>query len=99
GQTYYYNLFANGGTQPYNWSITGGPIGLAINSSTGQFLNNYPADVLRQGGSYTIAAHVTDSAASQQSASKNLALNVYAQDQGIGSFPNADIDVNAGRTI
>ena len=100
GQTYGGNLFASGGAAPYNWSISGEPVGLKINATNGNFLSNWPNDVLRQAGSFTVAAQVTDSSAPQQSASKNLALNVYAQDQGVGSILGLpDINVNAGRKI
>jgi len=100
GSTYGGGLFAFGGLQPYTWSMSGGPIGLAIDPSSGQFLNSYPENVLRQAGSFTIAAHVTDASAVQQQASRNIALNVYAQDQAGASFGNLpDINFNAGRKI
>ena len=101
GSTYFGSLFANGGwTNPLAWSISGQPQGLQINASTGQFLTNYPADVLRETGSFTIAAQVTDASNPQQTANKNLALNVYAFEQSTGSLQGQpDISIPSSRKI
>jgi len=100
GGTYFGGLFASGNfTNPLTWSIANAPLGLGVNTSTGSFLTSFPGDAIREGGAFTITATVTDSSASQQTATRNLPLNVYAQDQSIGSGTGTDILLPSTRKI
>ena len=71
GQSYAYQLQAQGGTQPYTWSLTGRlPSGLRLSTAgliSGRAGNN-------AAGTYTFTVRVTDRA--QQSASKSLTLTI-----------------------
>jgi hypothetical protein len=100
GSTYFGTLFANGNyTTPLTWQISGGPVGLEINSSNGSFLTSSPAYVLRQGGQFTLNAQVTDSSMPQQTASRNISLNVHTLDQQIFGGVGANENLASTRRI
>ena len=85
GRAYNATVAASGGTQPYNWTVTGLPAGLAINASTGA-ITGTPAAA----GAATVNVTVTDGASpTHLSASKTFPVTVVA---GIGisttSLPN-----------
>jgi putative Ig domain-containing protein len=74
GQSYTYQLQAQGGTQPYTWSLSGRlPSGLRLSTAgliSGRAGNN-------AAGTYTFTVRVTDRAS--QSASKSLTLTINAR--------------------
>ena len=80
GVIYASGITANGGQQPYRWSISSGslPPGIQLDSVTGA-LNGTPS----QQGQFTFTAKVTDAAS--HIASQGLNLNVSAQSSG-GKF-------------
>jgi hypothetical protein len=71
GQAYSTQLSATGGTQPYNWSVSGLPSGLSVNQSTG-VISGTPAN----SGNSPLTITVSDSSSPQQTATANLTLVV-----------------------
>jgi hypothetical protein len=71
GNAYSAQLTANGGTPPYMWAITGLPMGLSLNTSTGQ-ITGTPA-VATTGN---VGVVVTDSASPSNTATTSLALSI-----------------------
>ena len=72
GAVYNFSLAATGGVTPYQWSATGLPGGLSLNSSTGQ-ISGTPAAA----GASSVTITVTDSSSpTPQSASKTLSLTI-----------------------
>ncbi len=68
-------LAATGGTTPYNWTATGLPPGLAINSSTGQ-ITGVPTAANPAGSSVTVTA--TDAATPAESISTTTTIRTGA---------------------
>ena len=64
-------LAAAGGTTPYTWAATGLPLGLALNTSTGQISGTPTAT-----GTSTVGVTVTDSATPAAMATANLPLTI-----------------------
>ena len=64
-------MAATGGTGAYHWSATGLPTGLTMNATTGVV-----SGTTSQTGTATVAVQVTDSAASPQTATRNLSLTI-----------------------
>ena len=60
---------ANGGSSPYFWSVTGAPAGIALNTTSGSFVNLGGAPTST--GSYLMTVRVTDS--SEQAATQTFA--------------------------
>jgi len=88
GSGYSANIGANGGTQPYTFSVPNGlPGGLAINAGTGALTGTAPAL-----GNYSFPVTVRDNA--NQSLTQTFALPVVSTSSGAnptisnGSFPN-----------
>ena len=75
GSGYTATLAASGGTAPYTWSISKGPLpaGLSIAPSTG-VISGTPTTT----GSYTFSASVVDSSATAQTASISFTMTVVA---------------------
>ena len=75
GTAYNQNLFANGGVQPYTWSITGGqlPPGLRVSrlQNGGSAINGTPTTR----GTFTFTLTVTDNAHAQTSQSTTITVN------------------------
>jgi hypothetical protein len=69
GAAYSVTEAASGGTGPYNWSATGLPSGLSINSSTG-VISGTPSAA----GTSSVVVIVNDSSTPQQTANKTLSL-------------------------
>jgi uncharacterized protein YjdB len=88
GTSYSATIAAQGGSQPYKWSLSSGslPKGMALNSATGVI-----SGTVSQAGSFAFIVRVTD--ASSQSSTQQFALNVSTEDSnstggnaGPGSF-------------
>ncbi|MFD0714582.1 choice-of-anchor I family protein [Paenibacillus sp. GCM10027626] len=73
GESYHAALAATGGTQPYTYSASGLPAGLAIDASSG-VISGIPEAGTE--GAATVAVTVTDSATPAAVATKELTLNV-----------------------
>jgi malectin (di-glucose binding ER protein)/phosphoesterase family protein/putative Ig domain-containing protein len=75
GASYSTTLAASGGTPPYSWSVTAGslPGGLLLSSSTGA-ISGTPST----SGTFTFTIQVKDSAATPQTASKQLSIAIAA---------------------
>jgi hypothetical protein len=73
GDMYSANLAANGGTPPYNWSVSSGqlPPGLALDSAAG-LIAGLPSAT----GQYSFSLQVQDSASSPRSATKSFQITV-----------------------
>lgn len=89
GTAYSTTLSVNGGTSPYNWSISGGslPSGLSITSSTGAILGTLARG---SAGTYNFTVTVTDSSSPQRSAQKSFSILIEK-----GAF-QAYVTVGAG---
>ena len=74
GQSYSTTLAANGGTPPYQWSLTGGslPAGIGLSASTGTLSGTPSADA----NHVSLTLKVSDSSSPAQTASVALALTV-----------------------
>lgn len=72
GTPYGGSLSANGGTPPYQWTVSGGSLapGLALRATTGAF-----AGVPSREGAYSFTAKVTDAAANSATQSFTLAVS------------------------
>ena len=75
GTPYFTNLFANGGVQPYTWSITAGqlPPGLALvkGSNGGTTISGTPTAT----GTFTFTETVTDSSGVHASQQFSITVN------------------------
>src|SRR5579862_1121961 len=73
GSAYSAMVSASGGTQPYTWKITGLPTGLTFSSGTpSATISGTTSD----GGTFTVMASVTDSAATPATVSMTLSLTI-----------------------
>ncbi len=75
GSAYFTNLFANGGCQPYTWSITAGqlPPGLALTTGSNGGTNTSGTPTAT--GTYTFTETVTDSAGVHTSQQFSITVN------------------------
>jgi hypothetical protein len=91
-------LAATGGTLPYSWSVISGslPPGLALSASTGAVTGTPTAS-----GQYSFSLQVQDSAASPQTASKQLGISVGTPALQIttGTLPNGTVQAAYSATL
>ncbi len=82
GLSYNYNLSAEHGVQPYQWTLAANSLGLAIDAQTGQLNGVIPAQ--SGGASYTLDVSVSD--AGGGSFDKSFSLYVTQQAQPLPFF-------------
>lgn len=98
GTVFSQTLATVGGTTPYVWSISGGrlPIGLTLNSATGQ-ITGTPTNPVASFVTFT----VTDSSLPMQTASMNLTFTILSNTLTITttSLPNGQVGVAYSQAV